>query len=70
VNIRGKDIIDNFIKNHADSKNALQRWISIVEEAEWKSHVDIKADFPSADYIGNERYVLISVGIITEWLPS
>jgi mRNA interferase HigB len=45
VNIRGKDKIDDFIRNHADAKNALQRWISIVEGAEWKSHADIKTDF-------------------------
>ena len=57
MNIRRKDIIDDFIKNHADAKNALQRWVSIVEKADWKSHADIKTDFPSADYVGNERYV-------------
>ncbi|MDR2206495.1 MAG: type II toxin-antitoxin system HigB family toxin [Flavobacteriaceae bacterium] len=57
MNIRRKDIIDDFIKKHADAKNALQRWIEIVEKAEWKSHKDIKANFPSADYVGNERYV-------------
>lgn len=57
MNIRRKDIINNFIKNHADAKNALQRWIDIVEKAEWKSHADIKRDFPSVDYVGKERYV-------------
>ncbi|MDR1182649.1 MAG: type II toxin-antitoxin system HigB family toxin [Bacteroidales bacterium] len=57
MNIRRKDIIDNFIKNHADAKRALQRWIDIVEKSEWKSHADIKSDFPTVDYVGNERYV-------------
>lgn len=57
MNIRRKDIIDNFIKNHADALNALQRWVSIVAKAAWKSHADIKTGFPSADYVGNERYV-------------
>jgi mRNA interferase HigB len=57
MNIRRKDIIDNFIKNHVDAKSALQRWIDIVEKAEWKSHANIKTDFPSVDYIGKERYV-------------
>jgi mRNA interferase HigB len=57
MNIRRKDIIDDFIKRHADAKNALQRWIVIVEKAEWKTHADIKTDFPAADYIGKGRYV-------------
>ncbi|MDR2423970.1 MAG: type II toxin-antitoxin system HigB family toxin, partial [Prevotellaceae bacterium] len=51
------DIIDNFVKSHANIKNAVQRWLQIVEKAEWKSHADIKTDFPSADYVGKERYV-------------
>jgi mRNA interferase HigB len=57
MKIRNKKLIEEFVKKHADAKNAFQRWIDIVEEAEWKSHADIKISFPSADYIGNERYV-------------
>lgn len=55
--IRKRDILDDFAVKHADVKNALQRWVDIVEEAEWKSHADIKASFPTADYISHERYV-------------
>lgn len=55
--IRKKELIDGFALKHADAKNALQRWIEFVEEAEWKSHADIKADFPTSDYVGKERYV-------------
>jgi mRNA interferase HigB len=57
MNIRRKDIIDKFIKNLADAKNALQKWLDVVEKAKWKSHADIKTNFPTADYVGNERYV-------------
>jgi mRNA-degrading endonuclease HigB of HigAB toxin-antitoxin module len=42
MKIRRKDVIDKFIEKHADSKNALQRWIEIVEKSIWKSHADIK----------------------------
>ena len=49
--------MDNFVVEHADSRSAIQRWLDIVEEAEWKSHIDLKISFPSADYIGNGRYV-------------
>lgn len=40
-----------------DSCAALKRWYEIAENAEWKDFNDIKADFPSADYIGNQHYV-------------
>lgn len=44
-------------EGHADAKVALERWYEITEEAEWKNLSDIKADFPTTDYVGNQRYV-------------
>lgn len=40
-----------------DSKVALERWYEIVEDAEWRNFSDIRKDFPSADYVGNQHYV-------------
>jgi len=57
MKIWDKEIIDEFAEKHADANNALQRWVDIIEEAEWKSHAELKANFPSADYVGNNRYV-------------
>ena len=28
-----------------------------MEDASWKNHADLKQDFPSANYVGNSRYV-------------
>jgi len=44
-------------KGREDSRVALERWYDIVEKAEWKNLSDIKADFPSVDYVGNQHYV-------------
>ena len=55
--IRMRELIDSFAAKHADAQKALQRWVDIVEEAEWQSHTDIKFYFPSVDYVGNGRYV-------------
>ena len=49
--------IEEFERSHADARDALERWSSIVATAEWKNHVELKQDFPSADYVGNNRYV-------------
>ncbi len=57
MKIRKREILDEFAVKHADIRSALQRWVSIVEEADWKSHNDLKIDFPSADYVNNEKYV-------------
>ena len=40
-----------------DSKVALERWYQIAEDAEWHNFSDIRADFPDADYLGNQHYV-------------
>ena len=40
-----------------DSRVALERWYDIAENAEWKNLSDIKVDFPTVDYVGNQHYV-------------
>lgn len=40
-----------------DSRVALERWYDIAEQADWKNLSDIKVDFPSTDYVGNQHYV-------------
>jgi mRNA interferase HigB len=57
MQIFGKGKIEQFISKHAITKNALKNWINIVESLEWKNHAEIKLTFPSADYIGNAKYV-------------
>ena len=57
MKIWDKEILDDYATKHADVVNALQRWIDFVEEIEWKSHAEVKSDFPTADYVGNGRYV-------------
>lgn len=40
-----------------DSRAALQRWYYAAKAAEWKGLTDIRKDFPSCDYVSNQRYV-------------
>ena len=55
--IFGKIKVEDFISKHAITKNALEKWIEIVESSEWKNHAELKQTFPSADYVGDARYV-------------
>lgn len=57
MRVLNKDLVENFAKDHADSRAALNRWIQAMEEANWKTHAELKQMFPSADYTGNSRYV-------------
>ena len=40
-----------------DSRIALERWYDIAQQAEWHNLSEIKVDFPSTDYVGNQHYV-------------
>lgn len=42
---------------HEDSQPALERWYEIADSAKWRNLSDIKVDFPSVDYVGNQHYV-------------
>lgn len=44
-------------EGHADSKVALERWHQKVSLAKWQNFSDMRKDFPSADYVGNQHYV-------------
>ena len=57
MKILHRERIDKFSVKHADSVRPLQRWVDSVEEATWRNHADLKQEFPSADYVGNGRYV-------------
>lgn len=49
--------IQEFATKHADALKALNNWLKIMKEAKWEKHADLKQTFPSADYVGNSRYV-------------
>lgn len=40
-----------------DAKVPLERWYQIAEEADWQNFAQIRKDFASADYVGNQHYV-------------
>jgi len=44
-------------KGHEQARVALERWYEIAERANWKNLQEIKIDFPSTDYVGNQHYV-------------
>ena len=50
-------LLKDFARKHPGAADPLMRWAEFVEKTEWKSHAELKQAFPSADYIGNDRYV-------------
>lgn len=55
--ITNRILIDKFCKKHADAKDAIEKWANFVSDANWKNHSELKNDYLSADFVGNNRYV-------------
>lgn len=55
--ISHKTLATYYANGHSDAMIPLERWYKKTLQAEWKNLADIKQDFPSVDYIGNQHYV-------------
>ena len=49
--------LKEFSNDHTTARIPLLNWYDIVKSADWKSVTDIKKDFNSVDYVGNNRFV-------------
>jgi mRNA interferase HigB len=61
VTIAGRQLIEKFIRKHANSKSSLSAWLEESEESEWKSPQDIKDRYRSADFLSGDR-VIFDIG--------
>lgn len=46
-----------FWKKHPDAETPLKLWFKKVKQAKWDTPNDLKKEFPTADYVGNNRIV-------------
>ncbi len=54
--ISRKPIIE-FLEKHPKDQPAFYAWYNDVKHANWSSWTDLKQSYPTADSIGNDRYV-------------
>lgn len=55
--IIAKATLNRFIEEHPDSLTALIEWYDAVTDADWATINDVRSQYNSVDYIGNERFV-------------
>jgi mRNA interferase HigB len=51
-----------FWEKHQDSEGPLRIWFQKVRQAHWNGLNDLKRDFPTADYVGDNRVVFDNKG--------
>ena len=49
--------LKQYVDNHPDALVPLQVWVSVVKNSRWTCFADIKKDFNTVDFLGNQRYV-------------
>jgi len=61
MRVQNKEKLDIFRRKHPSMANALNRWVNIVEAADWKSPIDVKSTFGvNVDFVGKQ--VVFDVG--------
>ncbi len=60
MRLLGKNLIEEFIDKYPQSKNALLRWKTLIEQNNFKHYVGLKKTFPSADLVN--EYTVFNVG--------
>jgi len=60
MRLLGEPLVDEFKEGYRQSANVMDRWVAIVRAAKWKSFVDVKKTFNTADYVA--PYVIFNIG--------
>lgn len=46
-----------FWEKHPDTEEPLRAWHAVARRAQWRTPVDIRADYGNASFVGNNRVV-------------
>ena len=57
MRVIAKKILRDFWGNHKDCEQQLKSWFQEASKAEWTNSNKIKAEYPTASIIGNNRIV-------------
>lgn len=57
VQVVGRLILERFVAVHRDAIGAVDAWVREAHAAEWRTPADIKARYPAASFLANNRVV-------------
>jgi mRNA interferase HigB len=61
MKVVARKLLVDFWARHPDAKGPLTAWFHAVRQAEWGGPADIRAQFGSADFVGDNR-VIFNIG--------
>lgn len=57
MKILGREVLEVFQLAHGDVRPAVESWTAEVEAANWLSHHDLKARYPTASILANNTVI-------------
>ncbi len=57
MNVIKRKTLKTYVEKYADAKNALDTWYRVCKKADWSNFNEVKARYPSADVVGDDRMV-------------
>jgi len=57
VQVVGLLILERFVAVHRDASGAVDAWVREANAAEWRTLADVKARYPTASFLANNRVV-------------
>lgn len=57
--------VKSWASGHADATGALEKWMTLIEDAEWQNFAEMRAVFSSADEVtvdSGRRVVVFNIG--------
>ncbi len=61
VILTGKSELAAFKKKHPEARKALAQWEEIIEKSDFKDFIELKAVFPSVDYVKGTPYTIFDI---------
>lgn len=49
--------LTDFARRHPDASASLRAWVHIMRRKHYRNHLDVRADFTTADFLGPRRAV-------------
>ncbi|MEQ9376350.1 MAG: type II toxin-antitoxin system HigB family toxin [Imperialibacter sp.] len=57
MNIINRQTLKNYCLIHAEACEGLETWYKVAKKAEWSNFNEVRAVYPSADQVGDNRMV-------------
>jgi mRNA interferase HigB len=57
VHVITRSRLTEFARRHPDAKSGLYAWMQVMRRKRYRHHLEVRADFPTAEFLGPRRAI-------------